>query len=420
MARRKKQKVPYKAPTIIRCKDGDWYIQYYYENPQAPGKWEPFKVRDGLNYIKDPILKELEYRDLRTDVEDWLKEGNSPFDAQAETDDQALAQITEELKLIEAAGVKFFTLADACIKFMDYCRWKNLSERTITGYQTFVNAFNEWINSTATSDFEARKYNRKHLLTFLNVYNDQEDWTARTYNNYLDFFQTFFTRVHKIEKEELLEHDIDVVYRMDLTDVERKNDTAEKNRAYTPQVAELVRNELRKNGDQNLIDFVEWIFHSCMRPKEIQLLKVQHINVQTRQIKVIGPTGKTGERTVPISHELEQLIKSRNLLKGNPNNYVFGNSGAPGVIAFNKNYFATRYLKVKDTLGLDRNYTMYGWKHTAVIMMILAGFTDEEIMLRTGHRDIESFKAYKRDLLLFIETNNLDMKRMQGKTVSFW
>lgn len=48
-----RENLPYKLPTICRCKSGEWYIQYFYEYPDQPGKYKAFKVKDGINRIHD-------------------------------------------------------------------------------------------------------------------------------------------------------------------------------------------------------------------------------------------------------------------------------------------------------------------------------------------------------------------------------
>jgi integrase len=402
---------PYKLPKICRAANNDWYVEYYYLNPFTLD-FKRFKVREGVNYIKDPVEKENQIRALSKAINYALtKLHYSPFEEAEILNQVIVKEETKQLAEIktETIAADQWTLDQACTEYMAYCRWKKLADRTITGYQTFINALQEWVLDNGLQDIKARDYTQHELLLFLNTYSDQEDWTARTYNNYLDFFFTFFARVEKLEKRK----SPGARYVMDLSDREYKNDTAERNRAYTPQIADLIKQQLAKAGNENLSDFVEWIYHSCMRPKEIRLLKIQHINLLARQLKAIGPTAKTGDRMVPVCDELLQLIENRKLLKLNPNWYVFGNDGNPGPLPFNKNFFAIRYRKIKDYLELDINYTMYGWKHTAVINMIYAGFSHEEIMVRTGHKDRKSFEAYIRDLIVDYSA------RMTGKTVAF-
>src|SRR5699024_5908038 len=93
--------------------------------------------------------------------------------------------------------------------------------------------------------------------------------------------------------------------------------------------------------------------------------------------------------------------------------YLFSKSGEPGEEQVNKRYFSDSFKKyIRDPLRLSNIYTAYGWKHTRVVDLLSSGFTDYEVMSLTGHRSIESFEKYKRDLVV-------DISKMQGKTSSF-
>jgi integrase len=202
-----------------------------------------------------------------------------------------------------------------------------------------------------------------------------------------------------------------IKYQIDLQDIEMKKDRAEKNRYYSAVVALKVKKELAKN--ESLYNYVKWIFYSCMRPREIRLLQINHIDIQARQIKAIAPTAKTGDRFIPICDELMALIKSMKLMKLPLNYYVFGGkNGKPGKERLSRDLFTNSYKLIKDKLGLDNKYTLYGWKHTRVVNLLMAGFTDAEVMSLTGHSDYQSFMAYKRELMV-------DTSAMKGKTIEF-
>jgi len=196
---------------------------------------------------------------------------------------------------------------------------------------------------------------------------------------------------------------------MDLSDVALKVSRAEKNRYYTPEVAAGIKELLKNNRE--LERYVRWIYYSCMRPREIGLLQIRHIDLKSRQIKAIAPTAKTGDRFVPICYELFELIERMGLRASPQQHYVFGKDG-PSADPVAKNHFSVQYRSVRTSLGLDDKYTLYGWKHTRVVDLLSAGFSDHEVMTLTGHRDYKSFEAYKRDLVL-------DAGKMKSKTIGF-
>ena len=201
-----------------------------------------------------------------------------------------------------------------------------------------------------------------------------------------------------------------VKYSIDLSDLELKKDRTEQNRYHSPLVAERIKKELVK--DPNLYAYVKWIFYSCMRPREVRLLQINHIDIEARQVKAIAPTAKTGDRFIPICDELKELIISMGLLKLPLNYYVFGRDGQPAAEMIRMDYLSKRYKLIKKKLELDDKYTLYGWKYTRVVNLLMAGFSDNEVMSLTGHRDYKSFMTYKRELIV-------DTSAMKGKTIAF-
>ncbi|MDF3076114.1 MAG: Site-specific recombinase XerD [Sphingobacteriaceae bacterium] len=388
----------------MRSKNGDWFVKYFYELPDQPGKFKEFRVRDGINYIHDISDKEKALKNLLEDVTKALKAGYNPFEQKQEATvkvQKKEAAIAERL-----AAPAHWTLSQAIDKFHAYCEWKGLSDKTIIGYKSFTNNLIEWLDLTGKNQIEASQFSEADLIRFLDVYFEQEDWEPRTYNNHLHFFKGFFARVAKLEKKETK-----AKYVIDLSDVEFKVDKAERNKYYSATVGNKVKKELEKNETLNY--FVKWIFYSCMRPKEIRQMQIKNIDIEARQIKVPGPTGKTGDRLVPISDELLAIINELKLAEFPLNYYAFGKGGKPNPEMFPIDFFGLQYLKIKVKLGLDKNYTMYSWKHTRVVNLIYAGFKDNQIMTLTGHRNAASFEKYKRDLVL--DPGNV----MSGKTIEF-
>jgi|GEM_PF-599256 len=415
----------YKEPKIVRAKRG-WFIKLPFlwpENHPSPnGKTHKvFEISGGVNRIHDLREREALLKAMLKELKSMLENGFDPF---FEHEEQAFAgQIAEkkaEIQQIEQAeqhphghpAKEGWSLRDGMEKFIGNCRERNLAPKTIASYQSFINNITEWLTAWDLLETPCCEFDEFRVKEFLTEFYDEEDWSPRTYNNHIDFFITLFNRVQKLEKLEAKEKKLnrEVKYVIDMSNIEPKRDNAEKNRYYTPTVQEQVKNEARK--DSRLYNYIRWIYYSCMRPKEIRLLQVKHIDLKARQIKVTGPTGKTGERFVPICDELFDLIGELGIMKLPLNFHPFGRGGVPSEYSGNKDTFSEIYRPIKERLGLDDKYTLYGWKHTRVVNLLMAGFTDAEVMSLTGHLDYESFKAYKRSF-------KLDTTVMQGKTLEF-
>ncbi len=393
--------LPYKLPTICRCKSGEWYIQYHYERPEAPGKFKAFKVKDGINRIHDKRAKEDAAQQLLRDISYWLEVLNyNPFEEKSDRVKQAAHEIqsrTEPPNWTLTAGIEAFRA---------FIKKQNYSIRTIRTYDNYLYNLESHLKEFPEKNIQACAFTEVDLIMFLDTECDELEWSARTYNNYLDFYNTFFNRLKKLERQ--VHRKID--YTFDISGVDSKKTSPQKNKAYTPVLITEVKKQLDKPANEHLRDYVEWIYLSLMRPAEIRNLKVRDIDEQNRQIRIIG---KTGDRLIPISDQLLKLIKKRHVMQAGHNAFVFGRAGKPGLTAMSKDYFPEKYVEIKESLHLDRNYTIYAWKHTAVINMIMAGFSDEQIMVLSGHKTKDAFNAYKRDLV--IEKSHA----MKGSTIEF-
>lgn len=393
--------LPYKLPTICRCKSGEWYLQYFYEYPDRPGKFKPFKVKDGINRIHDPKLKEAAAQELKADITYWLEVLDyNPFNEKKDIVKQAVA----EIKAKDAPAN--WSLIEAIAQFRSFVKKQNYSPRTVNTYNNYLHNLEDYLKEFPEMNLEASKFNEHDIVVFLDIESDELEWEARTYNNYLQFYRTFFNRCQKLEKGVRR----NIKYEFNIDGIELKNTTPQKNKAYTSNLKKAIKAQLIKPGNENLKDYVEWIYLSLMRPAEIRNLKVQDIDEEKRQIRILG---KTGDRLVPISDQLHKLISKRKKASTSFNHYLFGMGGKVSTIKMSKNHFPEKYTLIKNELNLDKNYTLYAWKHTGVINMIYAGFEDKDIMVLTGHKTKEAFNAYTRDLV--IDKSHV----MKGQTIDF-
>lgn len=400
-------KGPYKNIYVIRGRQ-DWYVSYEYEIPGQPGEFQEFKVRDGINRYHNLKEKEYQVQQLQKDVARELKNGFSPFASQEKANEKIDQKLVEVEKIKEVhSGWNMEKAVTEYLAFIQKPK-QGYAPRTVGTYKNYVGDLKDWLTEIEGFSMLASAFNEFDLLTFIDTYTDERELSTRTYNNYLNFFGGFFNQCRKLEVKDRRKRGLK--YDMDLSDIDQKITNPQRNRAYTPILARQIKTELLKDGNENLKDYIEWIFLSLMRPDEIRNLKINQIDESARQIRLMG---KTGDRIVPISNQLMNLIDRRALLSRSPNEYVFGYAGNIDFRRIGKEYFSAKYLILKMNLDLDYDYTPYSWKHTAVIMLIKAGFTDEQIMVLSGHKTLEAFRAYKRDLV--IDNSHV----MKGEAIEF-
>jgi integrase len=406
----------FKEPKIIRCKNGDWYIAYYYRDPENPAKWVgEYRERAQLNYIKDPAEKEKAFEELRQDVRAWLSAGNSPFDAEEQVRIQVEAMEARIGK--EQNALRPWTMAGCRQSYFDYLdanAWKEetkegFSHDTVRTYKIYVNALVNWCNENDLGDKPVWKFNEFDLEAFLGELADERDWGGRTYNNYLDYYGNFFNKVSLLENRERLKQGYEkFFYQLSTDGIDRRKVTMQRNKPFTEEQKRRIKEALKKPGRENLRDYCEFIYLGFMRPKEIRALKTEKIETHVRQIRLVG---KTGDRLVPMSDQLLALVNKRIDHKGAA--YLFGYSGAVDERRMSVAYFLEQFDEVRKEANIPPELGPYNFKHTGVRDMLLAGFSEEETMTQTGHKTKEAFRAY-------IAGFNIDHSHpMKGSTIEF-
>lgn len=416
----------FKDPQIIRCKNGDWYVEYYFRHPDDLTKWVPFKERCGLNYIKDLAEKEKEAETLRMDAYQWLMLGNSPFDEDAKNKKKIITtrfenQLAEKIQDVEKINQQFavWSIDKSIDNYLKYIeanlrnedKKDGFSQRTYETYKNYLTGFKTWCIENDLLTKDAWIFNEFELEQFLNDRADLKEWSGRTYNNYLEFFGGFFSKCSTLENRlRVKAGELKINYQLSIECIELKKVTMQRNKPFTAKQIEKIKHALKETGFNDLSDYCEWISLTMMRPDEIRHLKVGNIDHVSRQISIVG---KTGARIIPISDQALSLIKSRGIINNNERCYVFGYAGKLDKRRMSVDYFLEQFAVIRKKADIGPEFGPYNFKHTAVQAMSRAGFTDQQIMAVTGHKTLEAFRAY----MAYFHIDHSHV--MKGSTIDF-
>lgn len=397
----------YKWAKVYRGKNGDllekWFVYYSFKNPFTL-KFERIKVYEGINEFKDLKQKEAFADELCKEVNLNLKAGYNPFEVEKEGLNE-LHEIKAEKHLSE--NPKSPTLLNAFREFLKVKNEKDLSVGTIHAYEGFVSKFENYLFENRLADIRLDNLDTKFIKECLYWLNNIHKWNGTTYNNHLNFWVTLLNWWSKSPRKWINRDDFEIG-----TDSQLEKKTAKVMRHQ--YFGETVLNKVKKAMDRfpSLLFYSKFIYYSCMRPEEIRQLKIENIDLNGRYIKIIG---KTSSRTVPICDELFEMLKSMQLDKYRSDYYVIGRSSEICNTMHGENYFSRVFREeIKEKLGLSKDFTLYGFKHTRVVNLLNSGYSDAEIMGLTGHRDTSSYDKYKRDLI-----GNLTNNSLKGKTVDW-
>jgi integrase len=396
----------YKPAKIYRGKNGDvnekWFVYYSYINPSTEA-YERIKVYEGINEYKDIAEKEKFANDLAKEVNRNLVAGYNPFEVE-QIEKSIVQEVTADIFMQE--NPKSPLLTDAFREFMTSRHERGLEPNTINAYKGFLGKFENYLDQHQLLDVRMDQLDVKLIKDMLSWLHVQHEWNGTTYNNHLDNWGILLNWFAKKPRYWVKREEFSLGKE---GEIEHKNSKPMKNQYFGENIAEKVKAMLK---DYPALQFFhKFIYFSCMRPDEIRNLKIENVDIKGRYIKIIG---KTSSRTVPVCDELAEMLTSLNLDAYPANYYVIGKMGKVSPEMHSENWFSKMFREeIRKPLGISENFKPYGWKHTRVVDLLNAGYSDAEIMNLTGHRDTASYDTYKRELVNHIQT------RLRGKTIGW-
>lgn len=370
-------KKQYSLPKIYDA-NGDlskrWYVYYSFRNPTTDMLERQTPIYSGVNQFK--ILKERKeaIKILAKAIETILENGFNPYDDSISVDES-----------------KKYNIPDA-VTFVLELRKNTLKENSYRDFRVRLKSFEKWL---LTNSFENRyitTVNKKTVITFLNAVLSKT--SAKNRNNTRSNLSMFF---QSLEDNEIISDNF-------VNKINVLKSTPERNKTYSTTQEVDIFNYL-KNNDDLLLLFIQFISYNHLRPIEVVRLRTKDINIKDKLIYV-----RAKNKAVKIKIIPEILLSAiPNLEKYNPESFLFtpngiGNDWSTGETD-KRDYFSKRFKKVKDSLGLGKDYGLYSFRHTFITKLyreLVKNSTPFEakskLMLITGHTTMSALEKYLRDI----------------------
>jgi integrase len=356
-----------------------WYVDFSFFNPDD-GKMERFRKTNGGNRIKDPSEKLQHFTALRDAYKELLENGYNPLD---ERSNDAMKK-----------SIVSITLEEGKERFVLYHKSKGTRKKSIQTYLSKVNYFITHLGSSKKVN-EITDY---EITDFLNQYEASEKWTGVTYNSARIALNNYF-RFLKTNK---------YIQSNPVTDTEtRKEIDTEQHQVFSDNDFALVMNWLKANDPYTLL-FVKTIYYTCIRPKELRMLQLKHISLETNTITVPASIAKN-KKAIPVNIDgaLRLELDELHISEYPADYYLFGSTKeiiGENMIGENTPY--NRFHKCLDEVELlNKNYTLYSFKHLSNVKKFKAGWTIAEICAANRHSSLVETETYLKDLIKFVKTD---------------
>jgi len=355
----------YTTPKLNKTNPNSWYIGFTFNG-------ETVRKKLDYNRIKDLKQREFEFLTMIEAMKYNLKKGWNPLIESVETTGQSISK-----KTIPEA----FTFAMEKKK-------SSLAESTVDDYNAAINFFNSASAKLKYDKLEASQIKRTHIKQIFDRIKTDRGWSNKSYNKNLGYIKAIFS--------EMLEWDIiEINPAHGIRNL--KTDETQANTPLTDKELKDVKKHLLKHFP-NFYYYIETIYHTGIRPKELLSIKVSDVDFENKEIILDAKNSKVDkQRRIPINKFMETYLKEIVTEKTQKDYFLFGstrphfNRGIniktdfiPGERQLDRDT-ATKLWRKLIVKGLGINKTMYSIKHLGGDKKIQAGMELDTIREVFGH-----------------------------------
>lgn len=390
----------YKKPKLSNS-GGDlsakWFVYFSFVHPSS-GKFQRIKVYLDLNSYKTKTERNEYAGLLIKSITELLENGYNPF-----------------LTATEQKIGEVHTLAQAIPTYL-LIKETQLRGKTVTGYKSVLKQFGEWATLKGFMERPLMYLTADEVQTYFTQSLKVRKLSATTHNSELATLRAFFTFWHKKQ-----------VIKINPADgIKRIREEVALHTIYSDKQIELITNYLKESDTPRatqLLQYIRFIYYTCIRPKELRMLTIGDIRLQTNTIIVPASVSKSGRsEPVDISPGLSEVIAAMKLDYSKPEWFLFGNQARgvsgdysdprPGPKPVGQNYFTKYYREVLEALKLNEDQTLYAWKHTRNVHLYMKDKDLLRIMRHNRHTDPKVTMRYLRNLGLLVDTRLEDERRI--------
>ncbi|SCY40834.1 Site-specific recombinase XerD [Nonlabens sp. Hel1_33_55] len=268
-----------------------------------------------------------------------------------------------------------------------------LKESTYGQYENAYNRFIDWCKQNMIAGVLINEFNRRQFATYLN-YLKKEGNNPTSVNNNKRAISALFS---KLVADYVIEFN-------PIAGIKTETSKPLKNRPFTVvQLTKVLK--FCESNDPYMLNFIKFMVFAMLRPREV-------IRLQKKSItdNLIFVDTKKGMATINIIDKLKPLVSELVAQCSSDEDTLLTYKNKPMVWTASEkgktNVFTRRFKKIKDKIGLDENYGLYSFRHTAIYHLYQSymddGLSHSEIINKllpiTRHKSEKELTAYLREV----------------------
>lgn len=367
----------------------EWYIEFWaWDVDRNQLRRKRLTKINSITSISERLVYAARQIDL---INEGLKSGYVFNDVELQR--AKLASTTGGAVTIEQAFNAIMELQRGILKQQNSISFDN--------YERIVKRFIRWLKRNKYHNLLLPVLNRNMVQQYAS-YLSGKNLSGVTVNNYLATLRALINKM--IAEHWISENPFNGI---------KKKKTIVTERFYpfnTAQIKEIKAYTLAK--DVQMWYIINFIFYAYIRPNELRQLRVKHI-LETK-INIPGSISKNGlSAQLEITGQLHQIINEMKLNQYKQNDFVFSLNKKPGPVMLHMVTLGRRFSLIMDRMKYPKEFSLYSWKHTGVIMAYKKGVSIKALQFQLRHSNILATDKYLKALGLVENTEFLTKMDVQ-------
>lgn len=334
------------------------YVGYYVVNPFTK-KMVRKKIK--LNHIISAKERKRYGQRLAFEINTKLYDGWNPFVDESSSSSKVI------LKAVEC----FLSEKE-----------KTLRKDSMRSYRSFSKMFLEWCDSTNMSScycFEFDKIHAERLMFSI----ENKGVSNKSYNNYRVFFTTLFLYFKEKGWTNV----------NPFASIKHKREDLKVRNTIPPEERKRIVDYFVQHDMYGYVVMMMMCYQCLIRPKEMLMLRIRDIDPVSWIIKIDSSIAKNHKRRdIAIPDSLIPYYTS--IIDKDEHFYIFSEKYMPGGRMLTSRDSGRTWSKMRDELGLPKEYQFYSLKDTGITEMLEAGVAPKYVKELADHHSLEMTEKY--------------------------
>lgn len=373
-------------------KGAQWYVKFYLRVPDElfhvyKKKWKRFRVKEDINRYEGE--EKEEYGQLLLNAVKIVLADTSfnPF--------EYLTQVAVKNK------GQSLTIALA----LDFAA-KNIAETgvdpvTVQRYTRVIDLIREYLKGEGYLELPPHQVDSTVITECFQHYKKTVPWGNKNYNIQFSYACSIFAFLKKKKK-------------IDINPCENYDQLPTISRLHKYYDAETGKKILEyAQQDISVLTSINCIYYAAVRSgKELMRLQVGDILIDRDRIRFRGEAVKNKrDDYIVLDPKLKAYIIEKGLHNYPSNYYIANPSGIPSAKMASTGWLQKKYREMRKLFGLSTEYTVYSWKHTRAVHLLMDGAKPRDIMQLFRHKDLSTTSKYIRDLGFDMDAEFTELSR---------